>query len=446
MRQPEPLDHATLVAPLVGLGLTFKIRRVLELGAGYNSTPLFLNRDAFREVIELVSLEDDPEWLQRVKERIGNDPRVTFVDAIPDNLDRFDLILIDSATSPKRVAAIQHVLARVKSAIVVVHDSETLLYQEELKKFPYLCEVFGYDPETAFAWNKWGAPQFKIHAVADLVLQRAASLRPDDVVGWISAFKDKTPEVGRKTVSITMTAYDRAHLLKNTLDSIVIQTRQPEQIVIVEDGWDGGKTETICAQYKAAGLPIEYFCRRNRPNRGFSNPAIPKNIGIKLCRGEIIIIQGAEVRYAASTDIANLVAPVETDPDLSTFATCQALNENGGFLMWYGDPAFENYLGFCHAIRKDRIVAIGGFDEGYIGYGYEDDDFSWRMRASGVVYRWATDVLVLHQWHPGHPNPDDAEIEKQSKEYGGRAIEDYYKKKTRGLEANVGRNWGDPKS
>ena len=95
MRQPEPLDHATLIAPLVGLGLNFKIRRVLELGAGYNSTPLFLNRDAFREVIELVSLEDDPEWLQRVKERIGDDPRVAFVDSIPDNLDRFDLILID---------------------------------------------------------------------------------------------------------------------------------------------------------------------------------------------------------------------------------------------------------------------------------------------------------------------------------------------------------------
>ena len=450
-RQPYPLDHATHVPILIGLGLNLKVRRVLELGSGDNSTPLFLDRRVFPEVTEVVSFEDSPEWMERMKAKI-EDSRAKFVDAIPEDIYLFDLILVDNAECTRRVAAIERILKNINDnievlhdPIVVVHDTENPPYTEALKSFPCVHRFESYDPATSVAWVLEPGPRGKIRTVADFVQLKADSIPANDVEGWIAAFKEMAKGGGRKTVSIMMTAYDRAHLLKNTLDSILIQTRKPEQIVIVEDGYDGGKTETLCNAYRRS-LPIEYFCRRKRPNVGFSNPAIPKNIGIRKCTGEILIIQGAEVKYTNPNDIENLVAPVEKDPYVSMFATCKALDQYGKFDRWYGDPAFDAYLGFCHAVRLDKVIAIGGFDELYRGYGYEDNDFMWRLHVSGITCKWALDVLTYHQWHPGHPDPNDAANEAFNREYGGIVINDYHKKRIRGLESNIGIDWGNENS
>lgn len=43
---------------------------------------------------------------------------------------------------------------------------------------------------------------------------------------------------------------------------------------------------------------------------------------------------------------------------------------------------------------------IGGFDEGYVGYGGEDTDFGQRLAAAGGVMWWTRRAGVFHQWHP----------------------------------------------
>lgn len=42
----------------------------------------------------------------------------------------------------------------------------------------------------------------------------------------------------------------------------------------------------------------------------------------------------------------------------------------------------------------------GGFDEGYFGYGGEDTDFAYRLRAQGKTLRWVGGAHAYHQWHP----------------------------------------------
>jgi GT2 family glycosyltransferase len=202
-------------------------------------------------------------------------------------------------------------------------------------------------------------------------------------------------------ISIVMTAYKRAHLLEKTLESIKMQTRQPDQIVVVEDGNDEGKTFGVCRQAVLSGMPVEYYSRKNRPNLEYSNASIPKNIGIRKATGDILIIQCAEVKYTNPNDIANMVRPVEECGGVSTFAYCQALDDLGGFQEWYAGPerCAGWFLDFCQCVRRDRVDAIRGFDEGYMGYGFEDDDFAFRLQQSGVQYRWAPEVVVQHQWH-----------------------------------------------
>jgi len=203
------------------------------------------------------------------------------------------------------------------------------------------------------------------------------------------------------SISVVMSAYRRAPLLDKSLESIQMQTRKPNQIVVVEDGYDAGKTQDVCEKWKQLGLPVEYYSRKNRPPLVYSNASIPKNIGIRKATGEILIIQCAEVKYTSPNDIANLIAQVEENPNVSTFAYCQALNEQGEFQEWYAGPerCAGWFLDFCQCVRRDKVVAIGGFDEGYMGYGFEDDDFAFRLQESGVKYQWAPEVVVQHQWH-----------------------------------------------
>ncbi len=43
---------------------------------------------------------------------------------------------------------------------------------------------------------------------------------------------------------------------------------------------------------------------------------------------------------------------------------------------------------------------LGGFHDGYEGYGAEDTDLAWTARAAGVPLRWVGGAHAYHQWHP----------------------------------------------
>jgi GT2 family glycosyltransferase len=55
----------------------------------------------------------------------------------------------------------------------------------------------------------------------------------------------------------------------------------------------------------------------------------------------------------------------------------------------------------CSAATFERI---GGFDQGYAGYGGEDTDFAFRARAHGVELLSAA-ALAFHQYHPMYDPP-----------------------------------------
>ncbi|GAB3170732.1 hypothetical protein GCM10027059_37690 [Myceligenerans halotolerans] len=58
----------------------------------------------------------------------------------------------------------------------------------------------------------------------------------------------------------------------------------------------------------------------------------------------------------------------------------------------------------------DRYWAIGGFDEGMVGYGYQDMELGARAAKAGTVARYLSDLWALHVWHP---KPPRAMIENQ---------------------------------
>lgn len=237
-------------------------------------------------------------------------------------------------------------------------------------------------------------------------------------------------------VSIVLSCYRRGLLLRKTLESIRRQNINPE-IIVVEDG-DDGKTEFV-----ARDAGAKYFRKDRADLPAFQNPSRVHNIGIRQAKGEVIVLMGGEVKFETCPNgLSDLVEPVLQNASILTTPLVRALDEHGKFAEWLVHPSEGDRAGwiinFCIAVRRDKIFQIGGFEEAYTGYGFEDDQLMFSLHRIGIVPKYVRSVLVSHQYHTrtnyqfGNPE-GKAQFEtfvQQVKAEGRPPI------------ANVGRYWG----
>jgi predicted O-methyltransferase YrrM len=198
---PMPLrarnDYATHVPVLIGLAAMRRVERVLEFGCGNYSTRTFLNRDAFPDLKELQSVENDRTWAEQMRSAVCDDARcvVSFVDgAISEavkrfDLESFDLILIDdSKNAAERAATIRAVFdAGIERPWVVVHDYEVFDYQNAAAAFKHRRTFKAYNPHTGVVFNS--TPQNDLKTLDKLIRTNCARLDPDDHAGWLQVLR-----------------------------------------------------------------------------------------------------------------------------------------------------------------------------------------------------------------------------------------------------------------
>lgn len=91
-----------------------------------------------------------------------------------------------------------------------------------------------------------------------------------------------------------------------------------------------------------------------------------------------------------------------TESDLHDAAAIHPLAEFRGAP---GEPMPHHlFWSLNFACTGATFERIGGFDEGYEGYGAEDTDFAFRARDRGIPLL-ATDALAYHQYHPTYRPP-----------------------------------------
>ncbi len=192
-RLEYPLDHASHIPFLVGVGAAFPILAVVEFGSGTYSTSLFLNKKVFPKVEAVISVETDPEWLALVRESAGPDPRLTLVDKDPVTLalPYVDLVFVDNGPEQHKIDTIRKLAERCTiNTIVVVHDAETATYRKEIDKFQtkFISEKF--NPGTAICTNanfgeKLGAEFYSIDEAIRKELEYSDQTSVTNVDRWI---------------------------------------------------------------------------------------------------------------------------------------------------------------------------------------------------------------------------------------------------------------------
>lgn len=215
-------------------------------------------------------------------------------------------------------------------------------------------------------------------------------------------------------VSVVMTSYKRAELLDYGLQSMSWYKKKYEtEIIVLNDGIED-ETENVCKKYSDQ-LDVKYVFtgQRNKEKEIWRIPGYALNIGVKMSKGDIIIITCPEICHI--NDAINLlVEPLLLDKMLLTIPIGKDDN-HGNYLAgikaleWNRitdtRPSFKSLpdlrveLPFFMGLSREAFIDIGGYDEDFTGISYDDDDFVERMLLRGCKYK-KTEAKVVHLYHP----------------------------------------------
>lgn len=197
--------------------------------------------------------------------------------------------------------------------------------------------------------------------------------------------------------SIVIATYQAAATVPQAVMSALAQTVAAREVIVVDDG----STDDTNAVLKPWQERIIY---RRQPNRG---PAAARNAAIRLATGDFIAMLDADDVYEpgrieALTDLA------VKRPDLDILAT-DAFLEVGGkvtgtFFEYTGFPVadqtseilFRCFL-FSPAVRRMRMIEVGGFDESDTLRAAEDWDCWIRLLHSGSVAGARMEPLIRYR-------------------------------------------------
>jgi N-acetylglucosaminyl-diphospho-decaprenol L-rhamnosyltransferase len=84
------------------------------------------------------------------------------------------------------------------------------------------------------------------------------------------------------------------------------------------------------------------------------------------------------------------------------------------------EPRAELFWSLSFAVAPAVHRVIGGFDEGYVGYGAEDTDYGLRAAQAGVGLWMVAAAWAYHQHHPSTPERDIANVLANARRFHAR--------------------------
>ena len=205
------------------------------------------------------------------------------------------------------------------------------------------------------------------------------------------------------TVSLLLTVKDEAANIVALLDSIVMQSRRPHELIVVDGGSRDGTLDalqTFAAEQSArkGGLSVAVL---HTPGANISQG---RNAAFAHASCEILAFTDAGVRLPADW-LSEITAPLLED---------ETLDVASGFFYAAPESAFEAALGaatlpLLHeidadrflpssrsiALRRSAFVAVGGYPN-WLDY-CEDLILDLRLQASGARFRFAPLASVAYR-------------------------------------------------
>lgn len=237
--------------------------------------------------------------------------------------------------------------------------------------------------------------------------------------------------------SVIVTTYNRPAALRLVLEALQAQSRKDFEVLIADDG-SGDATRAVV---EAAAQGLDGRLRHVwQEDLGFRAGAA-RNRALEVARGGLAIFLDGDciprshfvdghvrlsrrdriVRGARVLLSETFTRTCESDPaarphdwrksELRDHVRLGHINRSsplrGGFLdrmrVLAGSLHRRNWrlLRGCNfSVPMTAVQAVLGFDESFVGWGYEDSDFGIRLMNHGLhIVRGTAGICVLHLWH-----------------------------------------------
>lgn len=234
-------------------------------------------------------------------------------------------------------------------------------------------------------------------------------------------------------ISLIVTTYNQPAMLNAVLLSLVAQTISDFEILVADDG-STSETDELIAQWQLQlGSRLVHV---KQPDDGFRAAQIRNKAAAKATGNYLIFIDGDCLcpknfiaRHLALAEIGYFVAGnrILCNKTLSETILQSKINYMAfSWRFWLIQRAQNKinsflkmlYLPF-HALRRrspdkwqgvktcnlgvwrDDIILVNGFDEAFVGWGFEDSDLVVRMLQAGIKHKSGRFAVgVFHLWHP----------------------------------------------
>ena len=210
------------------------------------------------------------------------------------------------------------------------------------------------------------------------------------------------------TISPVIVSYDESpHEIRTALESMLAQTRIPEEILVIDNGARGS---SFAESLSAYGEKVKVIDAGS--NIGYS-PAI--NVAARRASGDYLITLNPDA-HAEPECLERLAAVADADPQI-LLVGAQILLEDGvtrnaganplhptgiSPAGGYGEPRETGaprdvavVSGACCLIRREAFLALGGFVDEFFLF-YDDPDMGWRALIAGMRVVYCPDAIALH--------------------------------------------------
>lgn len=191
--------------------------------------------------------------------------------------------------------------------------------------------------------------------------------------------------------SIIVPTHNKRDDVLRCLEHLLQQERggRSIEIIVIDDGSRDGTQEAV-SRFDAGEIPFRYVRLEGK------GPATARNAGIRAASGEVVCMIDDDAIPLPGWFLA-LVRPFEDEPQVVGVEgkVVPVGDDHGPLGMSPRNLEGGVYLTCNIAYRRDDLLAVGGFDEGFPFPAFEDTDLALMMEARGKLV-WAPDAEVHH--------------------------------------------------
>jgi len=227
--------------------------------------------------------------------------------------------------------------------------------------------------------------------------------------------------------SLIITTYNNPIALKKVLNSILSQTRLPDEVLIADDGSDKDTSHTAEKFSEISPFPVVHVWHEHKGFRAakIRNEAIKKSSGeyIILLDGDCIVsryfisdhlllaekgyfIQGKRVLVGKEDEAAFNHEHANSSMTLIKMALTGKISNVHHLIRLPRMFLIKNKrlkgIKSCNmSFFKKDIIIVNGFNEDFEGWGNEDSELACRFFKYGIVKKVPPFMAIcFHLWHP----------------------------------------------